>query len=93
MVPRTASWEELGFGGLPDTRPNIRTGEELFARLTPYEQSEVLGVSKYESYASGKIELRDLVEHTHHPRWGDGTREASLRNALSTATRRQRAVA
>lgn len=87
MVPRTATWQELGFD-VPDTRPPVATGEEVFARLPAEEQLAVLGPSKHAAYAAGEIRLGDLVEHTNHPRWGAGTREATLAVARAQAARR-----
>lgn len=92
MVPRTASWGELGFQ-VPDGRPVIASGEELFARLSPVDQLAVLGPAKLEAYQAGLIALGDLVEHTHHPRWGAGSREGSLARALERARAREQVAA
>lgn len=85
MVPRTVSWEELGFTGISDSRPEVRDGSDVFAELPPAEQRTILGPSKYDAYTQGRIGLRDLVVDTHHPRWGPGRRAASLSEALAAA--------
>lgn len=79
QVPETRSWSDLGFPGVPDNRPTVRTGDEVFGSFTPAQQRVVLGPGKYEAYKSGKIALKDLVAHTHSERWGPGRRERTLR--------------
>jgi hypothetical protein len=78
MVPRTASWEQLGFPGIPDHRPAIPTGVSLFARLPAGQQREVLGPTRYRLYREGALDLWDLVRPTYNPRWGPGLRPANL---------------
>lgn len=81
-IPRTLSWAQIGFRNLPDTRPTVTPGPDVFRRLTPALQRQVLGARKYEAYRAGEITLPDLVARTQSARWGAGTREASLRQAL-----------
>ncbi len=83
MVPRMPPWSALGFPGVPDLRPRIQTGPERFATFDPAAQLAILGPGKFEAYRTGKITLADLVTHTHSERWGPGTREASLTEALA----------
>lgn len=82
-IPRTLSWAQLGFRDLPDTRPQITEGPVLFERLPPDLQRKVLGKRKYDAYRTGRLSLGDLVARTQSPRWGAGTREATLREALA----------
>lgn len=79
QIPITASWADLGIQGVPDLRPAIPTGEELFSRLPASEQRLILGPGKYELYERGDITLADLVRPTQSPVWGQGLREATLR--------------
>lgn len=83
MVPQTASWQDLGFEGVPDSRPPIRKGTDVFDALPSTDQRIILGPAKYEAYQSGQITLKDLVHETRSPVWGKGRREASLRQALA----------
>ncbi len=83
MVPRVPSWRELGFAGIADTQPPIETGAERFAAFTEDEQLAILGPGKFEAYRDGRITLEDLVQRTYSERWGAGTREATMAEALS----------
>lgn len=73
-VPKTLSWEQLGFHGIPDTRPTLTTGPEAFEQLGEADQLAILGRARLDAYNAGDITLQDLVQHTHSPRWGDGIR-------------------
>jgi SPP1 gp7 family putative phage head morphogenesis protein len=83
-VPRTKSWDALGFPGLPDTRPTIEDGATLFARLSEKDQRFVLGVGKYRLYADGLLTLAELVGATRSSIWGPGLREKTLREVLAS---------
>lgn len=83
MVPRMPSWAALGFAGVPDLRPRTVPGAERFASFDPAAQLAILGPGKYEAYRTGRITLADLVTHTHSERWGPGSREATLTEALA----------
>jgi SPP1 gp7 family putative phage head morphogenesis protein len=82
-IPVTPSWAELGFTGIPDNRPSIPTGAEVFATLPEADKLAILGQAKLDAYNTGQITLADLVARTHSPRWGDGVRVASLAEALA----------
>lgn len=82
MLPRTVSWAELGYTGIPDRRPGITAGPTLFARLARADQLEVLGPGKFDAYKAGALGLEDLVRPTQSGRWGPGLREASLRELV-----------
>jgi SPP1 gp7 family putative phage head morphogenesis protein len=70
MVPFTKSWEALGFEGLPDTRPDIPRGTELFNRASAATQLSVLGPKGYALYKAGKVDLVDFLGRKDNPRWG-----------------------
>lgn len=78
-VPRTMSWAQLGFAGIPDGRPSIPDGEQVFASMTQAQKLAVLGPTRARLLASGSISVADLVAHTHSPRWGNGSRAATVR--------------
>lgn len=82
-VPRTLSWAQIGFPSVPDRRPTITPGPEVFAARPRSVQREVLGARKFDAYRTGRVTLDDLVARTQSARWGTGTREASLREALA----------
>lgn len=83
MLPRTVSWQDLGFTDIPDTRPRVEEGPAVFKRLSPDDQRKILGPSKYDAYRTGRVTLPDLVAPTHSERWGPGLRERSLTDALA----------
>lgn len=64
--------------GLSIPQPDIKTGEERFAALSPDEQKEILGPSKFALYQGGQIELKDLVGRRDDPKWGPVIYEKSL---------------
>lgn len=82
-APVTPSWADLGFDGIPDQRPQIEPGPEAFARLPETEQLAILGRAKLDAYNAGRITLDDLIHRTHSHRWGTGSREATLTEALT----------
>lgn len=83
MLPRTASYQDLGFDGVPDSRPTVRVGTDVFDALSAAEQRAILGPGKYAAYTEGRITLPDLVQRTRSARWGPGRREKSLAAALA----------
>lgn len=85
MVPKTLSWRELGFSGIPDTRPSIPAGSDVFARMPVTDQRRILGPGKHAAYVEGRIALPDLARPTRSDRWGPGIRTASLHEALAAA--------
>lgn len=89
MVPRTKTWEELGFSGLKDTNPDIRPGPDDFRVASEATKRAVLGPGKYEAYKAGDIDLPDLVKTTDHPDWGTNRTVASLKDAKERAERRR----
>jgi len=80
----TKSWDELGFDGVKETRLELESGEDWFARQPEAAQRRVLGPGKFSAYKDGRLRLADVVQPTVDPVWGRGLRERSLRDALST---------
>ena len=87
MVPRSKSFEELGIDGVPDTRPPLpETGEEAFAKLTPEEQDQILGIAAGEAYRAGQVKLSDFVGRKRSTQWGTMRYTQSLSLALGNGT-------
>jgi len=84
-APRTRSWADLGFPGVPETRLDVTPGAERFAALPSSSKLRILGPGKLAAYEDGSIALDDLVQNTLSPVWGPGIRERSLRDALLTS--------
>lgn len=77
MVPRTRSWAELGID-LPDTRPTVEPGADVFEKLSGADKLTVLGPGKYELYRAGDLELSDLIKTTRSA-YGEARVEKPLR--------------
>ncbi|HZT60998.1 MAG TPA: phage minor head protein [Pyrinomonadaceae bacterium] len=91
MVPQTKSWEELGFHGIEDTRPQIESGEDWFARQDEETQRRVLGDAGLAAYKDGAVKLKDFVGVRHSAQWGSMRYAKSLREVLGeTDARRYR---
>lgn len=78
MCPRTPSWAELGFHGIPDGRPPALSPEQRFSALPEANQLAILGRARLEAYDAGEITLAEMVQETHSKRWGAGRRATSL---------------
>ena len=83
MVPEVKSWAEItGDESLPDTRPQIESGETLFARLTDEQQAAILGPGHYEQYRAG-VPLSAFVVTESSSRWGESVRVATVQEAAT----------
>lgn len=78
MVPRTLSWEQLGYHGIPDRRPRIEPGPDVFARMSRARQRAVLGRARFDAFVAGDLRLQDVPRRTRSARWGGGLRQANL---------------
>lgn len=81
MVPNTPSWAELGFSGIPDSRPPQLSPEQRFDALPEAERLAILGHARLDAYNAGTITLADMVQTTQSQRWGTG-RQATTLTAL-----------
>lgn len=70
MVPFTKSWEELGFEGIPDTRPVVPDGETVFRSRSETFQKEVMGPKAHAMWKAGDLRFTDLLARKDDPRWG-----------------------
>jgi SPP1 gp7 family putative phage head morphogenesis protein len=82
MEPRTKTWEQLGFKGIPESVPARTTGPERFATLPSFKQRAILGPGKFDLYKSGKLKLGDLPVKTRSD-FGPGLRTKSLKELVS----------
>lgn len=78
-VPKTLTWAELGFSGIPDRQPVIPTGATEFRKLTEADKLAIVGRGRLDAYNAGDITLEDMVRPTSHPRYGAGRRVATVR--------------
>lgn len=85
MAPSVRSLAEIvGDPSIPDTRPVIAKGEDLFAALPAEQQQEILG-PLYEPWQAGKIPFSAFVTQDSDPRWGTMRRASSVAEALAAA--------
>jgi len=78
QCPQTPSWAQLGYSGVPDRRPRLSSGAELFEQLDHGDQLLILGRAKLDAFNTGAITLADVARETNSPRWGKGIRVATL---------------
>ncbi len=82
-VPDTVSWAELtGDDSIPDTRPTIRSGADVFAGLSEEDQQAVLGPGLHALYVAG-TPLPAMVTQTSDTRWGTMRRQATVQEATA----------
>lgn len=85
-VPVTRSWADItGDDSIPDTRPSVVPGPELFANLPADEQRRIVGPEAYRLMQQGQIRLQDMVHQTSDQRWGTMRRQSTLAEATAHA--------
>lgn len=89
MIPITATWAELGFKGVPETRLEVEPGAEVFARQPEEVQRAVLGNAAYEAYRAGAVSLQDFVGRRRSREWGTTRYGRSLREILGSEEARR----
>ncbi|MDA8189604.1 MAG: phage minor head protein [Dehalococcoidales bacterium] len=83
--PRTVSWETLlgeKVKGIPDTRPVIEKGTDLFEKLPDERKRDILGPAKFAAYQDGKLKLADVAGFRKDPKWGPVGFERSLKDIM-----------
>jgi SPP1 gp7 family putative phage head morphogenesis protein len=78
-IPRTKSWEELGFQGIEETRPETEVGSDWFARQPEETQRAVLGSAGFDAFRRGEVKLTDFVARRDNPEWGSMRYARSLK--------------
>lgn len=79
-VPKTKSWSDLGYAGIPDTNLGIQDGEEWFSKQSEATQRAILGTKAgYEAYKRGDVSLSDFVGHASDPEWGKSRYQKSAK--------------
>ena len=68
-VPKTKTWQELGYKAGKDTRPVIPTGEDLFNNMSETEQNQLIGATRANLVRTGRIQFADLTELRETPGW------------------------
>lgn len=88
-VPVTKDWGELlgpygiDTSSIPDTRPQIETGESWFKGEPEDVQRKIIGTRRgYELYKAGKVTLQDFVTHRHSDDWGESIGVTPLRELV-----------
>lgn len=90
-TPKTPSWAQLtGDESIPDTRPDLGLGADLFDALSDERKQQILGPALFDHFVAGDVILADCVTQTTDPRWGSMRRAATVTEALAHAQERQR---
>lgn len=82
LLPKTKTWAELGFVGIPETSIEIPRGSALFDALPDSDKVQILGPAKFAAYKSGVIDLDDLIGQRQDAKWGLVGWERSLKEAI-----------
>lgn len=78
QMPFTKSWEELGYAGIPESRPDPPVpGSKRFERLSEESQRAILGPGRFEAYQRG-TSLADMTYTRQSKTWGPSVAVRSL---------------
>lgn len=77
QLPQLVPWARLGYN-VPDRRPKVATGAEVFATLTPNEQRQILGPVAFAAFRDGAVSLEQFATIRHSDDWGDSVQRESL---------------
>jgi len=84
-VPLTVDWGDilgpLGIdtSNIPDSRPQMQSGQDWFEDQDESTQRAVLGNAKYSAWKDGQFDLSDITGHSHDQDWGHSIYEKSLK--------------
>lgn len=67
----------------PNSQFDAVRGETWFQSLSPDDQIRFMGPEYWEAWQAGAFKLRELVNRTHHPKWGGGMSVTPLRQLLA----------
>jgi hypothetical protein len=89
-VPITSSWSDilgpLGIdtSGIDDSSwlDDMQSGTDWFAEQDAATQTQVLGKSGYDLYASGDVTLQDFVGHASDPVWGNSIYQRPVKDLV-----------
>lgn len=70
-IPRTKSWAELGFPGIPEPDLGMVDAGAWFEELTDTEQRSILGKSGHEAWAAGRFPMSDWAARKSNDGWRD----------------------
>lgn len=68
-VPRTKSWAELGFEGIPDPPDAIPDAEAWFEGLSEARQVEILGPARFEAWKAGNYPMEQWATRRETDGW------------------------
>lgn len=79
--PETISMAELGLD-IPETRPEMQSGEDWFRQQSAAVQRAMMGPGKYNAWVAGEFEFGQLAQESHDPIWGRVHSEQSLESLV-----------
>lgn len=69
-IYETKPWSELGFEGVPDTRPELPDAEAWLRGLSEADQARVLGNQGAALWRTGQVALHEFTERRDNAVWG-----------------------
>jgi hypothetical protein len=86
-IPKTKTWAELGFEGVPETQVQVERGIDLFEKLPDVDKERILGSrAAFEAYRAGAVTLSDFVGRRRSREWGTMRYARSLKETLRINT-------
>ena len=83
MLPVTKTWAELGFPGIPDTNPQVQSGRDWFASLSPAQQQAFMpSQAMWNAWQQGAVGWDVLVGSHDDPVYGAMLHLPSLKAIL-----------
>lgn len=85
-IPVTKPWSELapGAANIPDTSVKPWKSSQFFDKLSESDKLKVLGSTRYNLLASGKITIEDVRAVTKSSVWGDHIRPRTVKELISS---------
>lgn len=77
MLPITPTFKEMGLD-VEEPDSSVPTGEDEFKKLPEAQQRAILGPTRYEQYAAGKLDFSSLATTRHSDEWGDSIAVAPI---------------
>jgi len=89
MLPKTKSWEDLGFPGVKDQKFNLGDPDSFLRNADETLQKKAFGnLGLWKGWKSGEFQLQDVIRKVDSRVWGTNRTIGSLANAQRNAAER-----